>query len=203
MKVIEYIGGGTIKELIAAITGLKETTLRIELEKLVAAKTLHKTVTSLIPGISRGRNCDFFYLPESNTDRHFIQRQTLRPYALKGDTGFTSFWADSKSTVILTNKKTGEAAILVTDYEKFPDEWLDVAQGKTPPPEERRRIRAIYEGRSIVYVSYRLDLIERVKKAFPGVYTVDLGEMRESQSYRFKSELNHDTITRDNRQRAD
>lgn len=205
LEIIDALGGGTTSELVGLMTLLKATTLRIELEKLVAATILQKTVTSLIPGISRGRRCSFFYRPESNTDNDFIQRQTLRTYALTKvvDAGFTSFSANSYGAVILTNKETGKQAVLVTDFERSPNEWLNVARGNTPHPDEQEKIRATYEGRSIAYASYRLDLIEKVKKASPETHILDLGEDRQAQSYRFKKELSSDTITRDNRQRAD
>lgn len=205
LDVLDAIGGGATKQLIESETGIRETTLRNELEKLVAAKILCKTETSLVPGISRGRNHSFYYRPNENADRNFIIRQTIRCYAVGklAKTGFTSFSVNYLFAMILTNDETGEEAALLTDFEEFTDREFTSIQRRMTPPDEERTFRNTYKGCKIIYASYNLSNIRKTTEKYPNTYVLDLCEERAARSYRFKIELNSGTITRDNRQRAD
>lgn len=203
-ETLEKIGGGATKQFLLERIDLKETTFRVEMEKIVATKFVCKSDTSLIPGVSRGRDVAFYFLPERETDFNFKNRQTIRSYALqkllKAD--FASFKIDFYSRLILTQRETGNKYVLLTEYDMFPDE--------NPLPTEMKAFakntswsKNRYEIYPVIYASANIIKIQKVKDSRPDTGILDLSVKREAQSYRYKIELTTKTITRDNRHRTD
>lgn len=172
-----------------------------------------KTSICLVSKVSRGRNVNFYYLPECCDEPNSLQEQIIRCYATEkiivrvykscyfgacGVTVFRSLGDPVRNDCLLTDFETspitGERIGFwnekyVTDY-KF---WLEY---------EGNMSRAKYN--KYFHASIDLRGIFSAKKMnLPEMEIIDLSALREAQSYRLVGELNTETITRDNRCRID
>ena len=210
---LDSMGGGATKRLLKKVTGLKDTKLRNELDKLIAEKFLMKTETCLIAGTSRGRNVNFYYLPESDSEANFLPKQVIRSYATEEmiDKGYRSYYVDAYGVVVFRSvNDPDQGALLLTDFETstFTGErlgfWNDkhINDYECWTEYEGETLRA--EKNEYFYASTNLQGIFSVKEiASPHIEVIDLSATRQAQSYRYGSELSPNTITRDSRRRVD
>lgn len=217
LNFIKTFGGGATKTFIQAGTGFKETTLRSELENLIAKGTLSKTQISLVPNTSRGRDLNLYYLLEKADNYYFFQKQIIYSYAIREllQKGYTLNMIDKQGVAIFYNqnedsltKYKDKSIFLFTDFDVPVGGETPIVWGESTLRDYGNQYYYEFESTKFdaphfFYASTDILRINEIKKDLPQFEIIDLSLLKEAQSYRHSSELNSKTITRDNRNRID
>lgn len=206
LELLEKVGGGATKDFIKLQIGLKDTKLSVILESLTAAGKIFKTTTALLPGTSRGRNLSFYALRQENlTNNRFLTIQTIRSYAARhvADKDYELSFCISECLLQFKGRTNREkmALLYVIPPVKLSDH-PGFLSGFELNIEEIKKDNNPCE---VFIATTDNENAYEIKKDFsPGTAMIlDYSTARQSQSYRYKTELQCDAIVKKERRVRD